>query len=306
MTSSIVIAVALASVIALPSRVLASPFEPARIPADADGVGHVDMDALRQTVLHRSFLPRINKQADWDDLDPKLRPLLRTLLDTSRGVSFWLTSRDTGAVLIQVPDGRKVQTLLDRVPHRGQVRVGGHVARKYDFSSHGKRDPDDLSLVAVVGNWLVLTDDQRSLARALDAVSGRGRTLAQTRVPDGARERGVFFFTALNDKLLDDVKNAARSATLRLNMSSLTVHVAEVSAEVRIRARLLLGSVEEAQKLKSMVDGIIALASLSDDSDVAKMRRFTRGLRVSANGKALEVSLAMPAAELVKAVESGT
>jgi len=304
MTASIVFKAAIVSMIVLPARVFGSPFDAARIPAEADGVGHVDMEALRKTVLHRAFMPRINKQADWDDVDAKVRPLLRNLLDTAKGVSFWLTSRDAGAVIIQVPDGRKVQALLDRVPHRGQFQVAGHTARKYNFSSD-KSAHDDPSLVAVVGNWLVVTDDRPSLTRAVEAASGRGRTLAQARVvPDGARERGVFFFTALNDKLLDDVKNAAESATLRLKMTSLTVTVSEVSSEVRIRARLLLGSAEEAQKLKSMAEGLIALTSLTDDKDMSQVRQFTRGLRVVATGKALEVSLAMPATELVKAVES--
>ena len=194
--------------------------------------------------------------------------------------------------------------LLDRVPHRGQFQVAGRTARKYDFSNHGKTPDDEPSLVAMVGNWLVMSDDKASLTRAIEAVSGRGRTLAQRGVPDGARERGVFFFTALNDKLLDDVKNAAQSATLRLKMTSLTVHVSEVSSEVRVRARLVLGSAEEAQKLKSMAEGLIALASLADDKEVAQMRKFTKSLRVVASGKALEVSLAIPAVELVKAVES--
>jgi hypothetical protein len=303
MTSSVVIKAAVVAMIVLPTRAFGSPFDAARIPAEADGVGHVDMDALRKTVVHRMILPRIQKQADWDDVDAKVRPLLRNLLDTATGVSFWLTSRDTGAVLIQVPDGRKVQALLDRVPHRGQFQVAGHTARKYTFSSDRSPD-DDPSLVAMVGNTLVMTDDRPSLARAIEAASGRGRTLAQRGVPEGARERGVFFFAALNDKLLDDVKNAAESVTLRLKMTSLTIHVAEVSSEVRIRAKLALGSAEEAQKLKSMAEGIIALTSLSDDEDVAQVRKFTKGLRVVANGKALEVSLAIPAAELVKAVES--
>jgi hypothetical protein len=302
MTFSVVIKAAVAAMILLPARASGSPFDAARIPAEADGVGHLDMDALRKTVLHRSLMPRLNKQDDWEGVDVKVRPVLRNLLDTAMGVSFWLSSRDTGAVLIRVPDGRKVRALLDRVPHRGQLQVAGHTARRYTFSRD--RTDDDPSLVAIVGNWLVITDDRPSLTRAIEAVSGRGRTLAQRGVPEGARERGVFFFTALNDRLLDDVKNAAESATLRLKMTSLTVHLSEVSSEVRVRARLVLGSAAEAQKLKSMAEGVIALTSLSDDEEVAQVRRFTKGLRVVASGKALEVSLAIPAVDLVKAVES--
>jgi hypothetical protein len=308
MLASLAARIALISLIALPGAASASPFNAGRIPADADGVGHLDMDALRQTSLHRLVWPKLNKSSNWNDVDVKLRPFLQTLLATTQGVSFWVTDTDTGAALIQVPDGRRIQAMLDRLPSRGQVRVGGYVARKLDFSDAKgvTLGSSDETFAAVVGNLLIITGNQKSLAKAIDAASGRTKSLGATRgVPEGARERGVFFFTALNHKLLDHIKDAAQSTTLRINMTSLTVHVGEVRGGLRIRARLMMASPQEAQQVKSMAEGIIALTSMAGDKDAAEVRRFTRGLKFTATGKLLEVSLAMASAELVKAIESG-
>jgi hypothetical protein len=306
MPASVAARIAFISLIALPHAASAAPFDATRIPADADGVGHLDMDALRQTALHRLVWPKLNKGSNWTDVDAKLRPMLQALLNTSQGVSFWVTSADTGAALIQVPDGRRIQALLDRLPSKGQLKVGGYIARKLDLSdAKGGLTGKDETLAVVVGNVLIVTGNQKSLARAIDAASGRGKNLAATHgVPEGARERGVFFFTALNHKLLDEIKDAAQSTTLRVNMTSLTVHVGEVRGELRVRAKLMMGTPQEAQQIKSMAEGIIALTSIAGDEDAAEVRRFTRGLKITATGKALEISLAMSSAELVKAVES--
>jgi hypothetical protein len=302
MNPSLAAKAALLLALALPAQALATPLDATRIPAEADGVGHIDMDALRRTSLHRLITPKFQSGSHWNDMDPKLRPLVRTLFDVAQGVSFWLTDRDTGAVLIRVPDPKRIQAMLDRLPRKGQIRVAGQLVGRYSLSGDRSGDKSEENLAAMVGNHLVMADDEKSIARAIDALSGRGRSLAQRGLPDGALQRGVFFFTALNGKLLDEVKNAAQSATLRLNMSSLTVHVGEARSELSCRVKMTLGSAEEATKLKSMAEGILALASMSDEA--VQLRPFTKNLKITAAGKALEVSVSMPSAELVKLIES--
>lgn len=295
---------ALAAALALPASALATPIDTARIPAEADGVGHIDMDALRRTSLHRLLAPKLMKDVDWNDAGPDTRNLARTLIDTVQGVSFWITKSDAGAVLVQVPDARRIQALLDKLPRRGPVRVAGLNAYRYKLngkSGHGGKGDD--SLIAAVGNTFVLSDNEASLAKAINAASRRGRTLASTRtVIDGALERGVFFFTSLNAKMLDKVKDAAQSQTLRINMSGLTVNVGEVNAQVRVRVKLTMSTPQEAQQIKSMVEGVVALVSMSDDA--AEVRPFARTLKVTATGKAVEMNAAMAAADLVKLIES--
>jgi hypothetical protein len=282
----------------------AGRFDARRIPADADGVGHLDLDALRRTALHRHMAPGLQKGQHFGDVDPALRPLLRTLIDTARGVSFWLTSGDTGAILIQVPDPRRIQAHLERLPHKGQLRVAGHLARKLEFASAADGPGDGPTLAALVGDLLILTDDEVSLARAIQAATAQTRTLAAAgKTPAVARERGQFFFAALRRRILDDVKDAAQSATLNVNMTSLSLQLAEVRSEVRCRARLVLGSEQEAQQLETMVEGVVALMSISNDGD-PQARALARGLKVTTSGKTLDVSLIVPAADLAAWIES--
>lgn len=303
MNPSLAVKAVLIALLLLPLRAFATPFDAARVPAEADGVGHLDMDALRKTTLHRLVSPKIPKTTEWGDVHVTVRPLLKTLLDTAQGVSFWLTDKDTGAVLIQVPDPRRIQALLDKVPRGKPIRVAGHVAHRYDLDSNKKgSDPDDDNLAALVGNFLVMADDESSLGRAIEAATGKNTLAGARKTPDGAAERGVFFFTALNDKLLSEVKNAAQSKTLRINMSSLTVHVGEVRSELKVKVKAMMGSAEEATKLKSMAEGLLALASMTDEA--AQLRPFTKGLQITANGRALEVSLTMPSAEMLKIIET--
>src|SRR6266545_587644 len=148
----------------LPMRAFATPFDAARVPADADGVGHLDMDALRATTLHRLVTPKVLNGSQWKEIDARARPLAHTLLDVAQGVTFWLADRDSGALIVQVPDGKRIQSLLDKVPHKGDVRVAGHVARRYHFSK--EKDQGDDNLIAMAGNLLISADSEANLARA--------------------------------------------------------------------------------------------------------------------------------------------
>ena len=290
--------------VALPAGARATPIDTARIPAEADGVGHVDMDALRRTQLHRLLAPKLMVHVNSGHENPASRNLVKALIDSVQSVSFWITKNDAGAVLVQVPDARRIQALLDKLPRRGPIKVAG--VNVYRYSLDGKaphpKDDDD-SLIALVGNTFILSDDTTSLAKAINAASRRGPTLASTRaVVDGALERGVFFFTSLNAKMLDKVKDAAQSQTLRINMSGLTVNVGEVNAQVRVKVKLTMGTPQEAQQIKSMVEGVLALVSMSDEA--AEVRPLAKTLKVTTVGKAVEMNASMGAAELVKLIES--
>ena len=295
---------ALAATLALPASAHATPIDTARIPADADGVGHIDMDALRRTQLHRLLAPKLMAQVGSSHGNPASRNLVKALIDSVQSVSFWITKNDAGAVLVRVPDARRIQALLDKLPRRGPVRVAGVNAYRYELdgtSSPGNKDDD--TLIAAVGNLFVLSDNEANLAKAVNAASRRGPTLASTRaVVDGALERGVFVFTSLNAKMLDKVKDAAQSQTLRINMSALTVNVGEINAQVRARVKLTMSTPQEAQQIKSMVEGVLALVSMSDEA--AEVRPFAKTLKVTTTGKAVEMSASMGAAELVKLIES--
>ena len=66
---------ALAVLLAVPATAAAAPLDTRLIPAEAQGVGHLDVDAARVTSLYKALRARVDKKA-MADLDPKLRQLV--------------------------------------------------------------------------------------------------------------------------------------------------------------------------------------------------------------------------------------
>jgi hypothetical protein len=196
---------------------------------------------------------------------------------------------------VEVSDGKKVEVLLGKLPHR-TGRVAGHVTRSFDNDGDGKVD----AMVAVIGNLLVVADDPRSLAQTLQVVSGKAKSLRQ--LPAGSTGRGVFFFAALGDKLLDRVKKQARSQALQVDMTAMTIEVSEVRSELHARIRAVMTNAEAAQKIKSVVDGLLALGSLMDDA--GKLKPLLERVAVAASGSSVELRVAIPSAKLFELAES--
>jgi hypothetical protein len=280
---------------ALPAVAPAGPLNLRRIPAEAEGVGHIDVEALRKTAIYRLAWNKAVSKNGMLDVDPKLRPLVEALVQSARGVSFWISKGDTGAFIVELSDGKTFDALLSKLPHR-TGRVAGQVTRALDGDSDGKPD----ATTAVVGNLLVVADDPKSLTRTLQVVSGKARSLRK--LPAGSTGRGVFFFAALGDKLLDRVRKQARSQALQVDMTAMTIEVSEVSAELRARVRAVMSSAEAAQKIRSVVDGLLALGSLMDDA--GKLKPLLDRVTVAASGSSVELRVSIPSAKLFELAES--
>ena len=273
----------------------ATPFDARRIPAAAEGVGHIDLDVLRHTALYRGLDATFKPGQVIVQLDPALRPLAKAALDSAHGVSFWIADHDAGALMVDVSAPGLIDKLLAKVPHQKTVQVGGHVARR--FSDDGK----DKTMVAVVGNTVVVSDDRASMERTLAVLDGRGRSLAaRGGLGAGVHSQGMFFFAVLDRKLLDKVSRAAQSKTLQMDMRSMALDVGEVQANLRAHISVELVSADQARKVQGVVSGLLALASLADDPNVQKM---AQRVQLTTQGSTLSASFSMPSAELVKLIQ---
>jgi hypothetical protein len=276
--------------VAAPAVARATPFDSSRVPASAEGVGHVDVDALRKTTLFKFASTKF--EAHHADMDPKIRAISKAMLDSAQAVTFWM-AEDTGAVIVKLSSTALVKPLLDQMPHK-TVNVGGKKVERYTA-------PDDHAKIALVGDLLVVSGDEPSITRTVQVLTGKGKALAKGRVV-APSANGVFFFASLGDKLLDKVKKAAESQTLKVDMTALTVDVAEVNAELRARVRAVMATAENAQKVKTVVEGLLALASLAHDAQ--EIHGLLKHVQVTVSNKTLEIGVAMPSADLIKMAES--
>jgi hypothetical protein len=105
----------------------------------------------------------------------------------------------------------------------------------------------------------------------------------------------------IGDDLLGAIQKSAHAKMLHLAIRSLVVDVGETAGQVTATARAEMRSADALQKGKSILDGLQAMGSLSNNP-VAQT--VLDGLTVTANGLTLEVVAKLPVAELAKLIQS--
>ncbi|HEX3764333.1 MAG TPA: hypothetical protein VHW23_36815, partial [Kofleriaceae bacterium] len=240
---------------------LATPFEPATIPDQVDAVGHLDVDALRRTQVFAAAGGQAALDAALEEAPPKVRPVVRALAATLRGVSFWHAGDDHGAVYLETRDAKSLGQLVGRLPATPAQPIDGFPT--YTITEHDKTDKTHLA--GIYGDTMVLADSEDGLRQSLRVLAGRAANLAGSKALPMASRQGVFVFVAIGDHLLGSIQKTARARMLQLSMRSLVVDVGESAGQVTAIAHAEMRSADAGQKATSILEGLRAMASLSDD-----------------------------------------
>jgi len=289
------IAIALAT-LSIGGLAQATPFEPATIPQQAEAAGHLDADALRTTQLFAAMGGQSAFDSSIDELPDDLRPLAAPLLRTLRGVSFWRAS-DHGALYVETRDGRTVAALLTKAPIKAGAPVDGIATYTADensmpHNSHHHHDAPvhhdhDHGFIGAYGDTLVLADSYDALAQSLRVLAGRAPNLAGSRAMTTRARSGVFVFVTVGDNMLGAVSKTSHSKLMQLGAKSIVIDVGENAGIVSANVHADLSTADALAKAKSIVEGMRAMASLSDEPGVKKL---LDGVNISASGLALEIT----------------
>lgn len=286
-----VIAVAVAG--GLDGHAVAAPFEPGTVPDQVEAVGHLDVDALRKTQIFATVGGQAAIDTALDQAPPAMRPLARSLARSVRGVSFW---RDTahGALYVETRDSRGIAQLLAQLPVAPGPAIDGLPSYTLDNGTkHG--------YCAAFGDTLVLADSAESLERSIHVLGGRAPSLAGSSKLPAATRQGVFVFVTLGDNALGAIQKSARSKVLQLGLRSLVVDIGETAGQVTAGARAEMRSAEALQKARSIVEGVRAMGSLSDEPAA---RTLLDAVTVTTTGLTLEIAAKLPVSALAKLIES--
>lgn len=293
----------LLAVVGLSRGAFAAPFEPGTIPDQVEAVGHLDADALRKTQLFAAAGGQAALDDHLDDAPPEIRPLARTLSRSLRGVSFWKDG-ERGAVYLETRDGPGLAQAITKLPVKPGRSVDGvatFIVRDDATTGamkHGKIHGHH-GYLAVYGDTLVLAETSESLERSIHVLGGKAPSLSgSSKLPLSARQ-GVFVFVTIGDDMLNQIQKTAHAKLLQLALRSLAVDVGEASGMVTANARAEMRSADAVQKAKSILDGLRALASLSDEPQA---RALLDAVTVTTRGLALEITATLPAAEVAKAL----
>lgn len=286
---------ALLAVIGLPAGgrlALATPFEPATMPDQVEAVGHLDVDALRRTQVFAAAGGQAAIDAALEDAPPKIKPVARALAAALRGVSFWHTD-DHGAVYLETRDAKSLGQLVGRLPATPAQPIDG-------FPTYTIAEHDKIHFAGIYGDTLVLADTEDDLRQSLRVLAGRASNLAGSKALPMSSRQGVFVFVAIGDHLLSSIQKTARAKMLQLSMRSLVVDVGESAGQLTATAHAEMRSADAGQKATSILEGLRAMASLSDDP---MAHTVLDGLTVTSNGNAVDVVARLPTSELVKMIQ---
>lgn len=273
----------------------ASPFEARTIPEQVDGLGHVDVDALRKTQLFGALGGQAALDTMIDEAPAEVRAIAKSLSRSIRGVSFWYDD-EHGAVQIATNDARALGQLLAKSPVKQARTIEGHPVFVVDKPNQGTK-----MQLAAVGDTLVLSDTAECLDRAVRVIGGKAKSVAgSNRLPSAGRQ-GVFFFVAIGDDLLGKIQQTASSKLMKLSAKSLVVDISEGGGQVTAVARAEMKSADALQKAKSIADGLRALGTLSDEP---QLKVLLDGVTVTTTGLFLEVTAKAAAADLAKLVNT--
>jgi hypothetical protein len=271
---------------------LATPFEPKMIPDQVQAAGHLDVDALRRTQLFAAAGGQAAIDAALDHAPPQVRPVARALAATLRGVSFWHTG-EHGAVYLQTRDAKSLGQLIAKLPATPAQPIDGFPT--YTIDGHGTH------FAGIYGDTLVVADSEDSLQQSIHVLGGRAPSLAGSKALPLSSRQGVFVFVTLGDHLLGAIQKTAHSKMLQLGLLSVVLDVGEAAGQLTATAHAEMRSADAVQKATSMLEGLRAMASLSDDP---MAQTLIDGVTVTGGGNAVEVVAKLPVSLVAKMIQN--
>ena len=271
---------------------LATPFEPAKIPDQVQAVAHLDVDALRRTQLFTAAGGQAALDAALDQAPPKVRPVAHALAATLRGVSFWHTA-DHGAVYLETRDATSLGQLIAKLPATPAQPIDGFPT--YTLTGHGTH------YAGIYGDTLVVSDSEDGLQQSIRVLAGHAPNLAGSRALPLSTRQGVFVFVTLGDHLLGAIQKTAHSKMLQLGLRSVVLDVGEAAGQLTATAHAEMRSADAVQKATSMLEGLRAMASLSDDP---MAQTLIDGVTVTGSGNAVEVVAKLPVTLVAKVIQN--
>ena len=319
MMSALICATALATPTAR-----ANPLDPARVPADAKWVCHVDMDALRPTQL-------------WQVIDDRLaaNEPFQAKVGQFEMVSGMTFPRDLHDVTLygRAAGDEAAVVLIHAKMDRQQVMAAVTMAPGYSSDLFGKYEvvsweDDGREMFGAFHDdaTLIVGRVSANVQAALDVIDAKADHIApDTPLAAGAKSRSLVYIAAIDPASLG--KPGETPNPLVKQLASGWVGVTEratpatqsttrpttgpAAAEAVVRATLTAKTPEAAQQLQAAAGGLkamVGLAAMSDTADpnVKFAAAALRTMTLTQSGNAVSADVSVGVDELQRAVDRAT
>jgi hypothetical protein len=262
-----------------------------QVSADAKWAAHLDVDALMASGVMKKVGPQILKE------HPEAETHLGILRNLWRfdpvtdlhGITIYGTQlkKDTGVAVIHAKVDKKLLLEMVKTTPEHQANAYG----KFELHTWLKEGRKRENAAFFKPDVIVFGASADELKAALDVLDGSKPSFAgKSESMTGTIPPGTILFAAAKD--LGEA-NLHPESPLSKQADSAMLVVGEKEGQVFVRGSLTVKDAEIAKKIKTVADGVLALASLvkSDDADALKV---IGGVKVAQADKAVSVEAQAP------------
>lgn len=312
------------SLAAFAAAAIAAPIDPKGIPADAQGIVHIDFDVLSKTDFGKLLKQQVEKG----------------IASQSSGEGYMEFKKLTGidpmtdlfsiTVGLSKEDGRTEPKAVGVA--RGKFSPEKYIAaakeQKCSVTTQGgltiidpseitKKKPSDKNfLIGVVDDKTILfAENATQLTAAAAALAGKGKSYSLAASLDVFRtqEGTPMVLAYLGSALTPNEEDGGGMVPLS-KAESYLISLGENGPNVRTRFYSDYASPEAARKMQSGLQGLLAFANMmamqggssgkpGAEEQAQALQQLLAGVKISQNGKALDVSIDYPTSELTRLIK---
>jgi len=301
--------IAAAIVLGLVATTQAAPPDLKQVPAGAKLLAHVDVDAMRSSVLVQRAYDKVSEK--WPDARQRfdeVTDLVNNLgIELERDLhGLTIYSLEIGkpeAVLLvdAVVDRKSLLEKADQAPDHEMTKCGDYELHSWT-DAKGKRHEHPMVGTLSKSNLLIFAPTIDQVKAALDVLDGKTPSLAGKQSPLAASipEGTMILVRAVGLA----GANLPLKSPLVTECDALSVRIGEHDGKVAVEGKLTAKSKETAEKAKAIVDGGKATVELrhSDDADVMKV---LKAVKVDLADKTLSIEVSSPVDDVWSLAEKG-
>jgi hypothetical protein len=270
----------------------AGPFQPSQVPATADVVIHVDVEAFMRSRLHTIFKKEIAdavKQLDLALAGQKL-PITAADLMSISGLTFWAegTDPDRGAMIASGVKAKRLLRAVTKLPNFRVARHGGYVLSRVEV------DGDD-TFIGATSNVVVISDNKNAVAKTLDAITRKTKSLAGSKTAQRLSQAGGMLVAgAFGNAVAQKIRKQADSPMFKdIELERGAVFAKESGRSLAIRAVLEHATAAGASKLVALGQAGLTMLSMGGAGD-PEIAALAKNINLSASGKTATLDLRVP------------
>jgi hypothetical protein len=262
------------------------------IPDDARWIAHLDMGKFVGTKLYEyldkegRFMVKSRDFTHWLRIDSPKDIVGLTIFGLGPA------EKENVFVISGKLDQKRLLSLLSLSDDYQEVPYGGYTLHLID----------DGAAVFLNDGLIVYSASRKAVEKVLDTAAGKAKNFAASRLNAAMKEvpPNAFVSAVFEDLAALDMK--IRQSKLLEKVSGLFFMAQEKDDNLQAQVRVTADSPESAADMADIVQGIVALARMNNETRVASL---LDGLQVKLDGKAVRLEFSLPSREVAGLISSG-